>query len=243
MYIAGSDITRSDGISGANQITLGLSGSNFRSVAIDRSRSLLFASSDFSVTKANLDGSDEVSPLVTDNDLITRSEGYFIIQGIAVDRDGYLYVAQAPGVSKVDPNNGAVVAEFLIPGHTEGDDGVSDVRVWNDTLLVLNRDTAPANAALYQLDLALETVIDSYGRTTSPADQKGEFVGPLRFLATLNRKITIAERRPGFSPEDARLVSIEDLSGSGWETYGTYGTGGSGSVSGEYQFYSYSFGS
>lgn len=242
MYLAASsDVTRSDGISGNNQVALGLGGGSFRSVAIDRARGLLFASSDFNVTKANLDGTDEVFPLVTENDLITPSSlSYFIIQGIAVDRDGYLYVAQSPGVSKVDPDTGAVLAQFLIPGHTEGTDGVSDVRIWNDTVLVLNRDTASANAALYQLDLALETVIDSYGRTTTPADQKGEFIGPLRFLATLNRKITIAERS---AAPDARLVSIEGMSGTGWETYGTYGTGGSSSIPGEFTFYSYSFGS
>jgi hypothetical protein len=126
MYIAGSDITRSDGISGANQITLaGLSDGGFRSVAIDRPRDLLYASSDASVTKANLDGSDELFPFVTRDDLITpTSLSYFNIQGIAVDDDGYLYVAQAPGVSKVHPDTGAVMAEFLIPGHIEGTDEI-----------------------------------------------------------------------------------------------------------------------
>jgi hypothetical protein len=84
-------------------------------------------------------------------------------------------------------------------------------------------------------------VIDSYGALTTPAEanEPGEFVFPLRFVATLNRKITIAEGEGnGFG--FARIVSIDDMEGNGWQTYGTAGS--SFGVAGEFQLYEYIYG-
>jgi len=242
MYLAtGVGVIRSDGISGTNSLAFPLGG-GFRSVAVDRQRSSFFSASDTQIAKSNLDGTIVTNPFLTAFDLFTDvSVSWYNIQGLAVDEAGYLYAAQSAGISKIDPITGSVVAQFALPNYVPGNDGISDVQIWNNTVLALNHNATAGQAIIYRLNLELSTIIESYGRTTTPADanQPGEFFGPLRFLATLNRKITVAER----NGLNARLVSLDDLSGSNWQTYGTYGNGGSSGTPGEYLFYTYSFGS
>ena len=47
------------------------------------------------------------------------------------------------------------------------------------------------------------------------------FYGPTRFVAILNRKITLIDEDDSFATY-SKLVSINDMNGTGWETYGRY---------------------
>ena len=233
IYIAaGFDIVRVGNIGDDNPQQI-LSGSfNFNSIAIDRDSGTVYFASRSDISKADLDGANVVSFL--SNEDIYPS---YNIQGLAVDAEGYLLAAQAPGVKKIDPDTKEIVASFDLPGYVDDppEAGVSDVMVRDNEVFVLSFSAPDPGTAVYKLDTSL-SVIDSYGRTETDgsADEPGEFWGPRRFVATLNRKITIADWRELPLPKKARLVSLDDLDGSGWQTYGIYG-----SSVGEFHFDNY----
>ena len=242
VYIAGDEVARTPAIgTAATTLPVPVLGTGFTSIAVDSDREFLYTAGERRIIRSRLDGTNAVSPWVSAGDLFDYAADPFrdyIIQGIAVDEDGYIYVAQAPGVSKVDPNSRNVLAQFSVPGYAEGDDGLSDVMVRPDGVFALNVNSATPSTVIYRLQPTDLTVIDSYGRTTTSsaaADEVGEFYYPLRFLATLNKRITIGES-DGNGFGHARLVSLDDLSGNGWQTYGT---AASGAEVGAFRFYTY----
>jgi hypothetical protein len=50
------------------------------------------------------------------------------------------------------------------------------------------------------------------------------FHGPERFVAILNKKITLIDEFAS-SPDFDRLASFGDMNGAGWQTFGSTGTG------------------
>jgi hypothetical protein len=60
-------------------------------------------------------------------------------------------------------------------------------------------------------------------------DDPGEFFGPRRFVAPVNKKLYIIDH----DMFNRKLAALEDSTGAGWETYGTAGTG-----VGQFKFYS-----
>ncbi len=101
----------------------------------------------------------------------------------------------------------------------------SHLLVKHPYIYVANTNGTDGNRVLQLTkDLA---IIKGYGNFASTAGientAQGMFYGPTRFVAILNRKITmIDEDDDNFGYRD-KLVSMNDMDGNGWETYGKYG--------------------
>ncbi len=101
-------------------------------------------------------------------------------------------------------------------------------------LYIANRNGADG-FKIMKLDTNLN-YISSFGNQSPSTDSiTGNFYGPKRFLAILNKKLTILDEgstneSSGFQGD--RLITITDITGSGWETYGQAGAG-----IGQFEFY------
>ena len=62
-------------------------------------------------------------------------------------------------------------------------------------------------------------------RPTPPGgtDASQKFLGPERFVAILNKPITVIDEDSSVGGD--KLVSFNDMSGAGWKTYGSAGIG------------------
>ena len=205
-------------------------------MAIDRERGRLFVSEMTDVYAMALNGSDERALNLTAS-LAPGPNGYF--QGLAVDPAGNLYIAQSAQISHVDPETSAVLATRSVAPYD-----LSDVMVRPDGVyaLVYSRDqkSAQADVAIVRFNFSLTKITGTYGTGLAPAENTpGSFFGPRRFLAETNREITIADTD---GSTVARIVQIEDLSGTGWREYGQADGGANNGLAGEFEFVGYTWG-
>lgn len=209
---------------------------NVNAIAIDRERSRLFVAEDDEVYARPLSGTGAGASLGLFSSLDPVSNGYF--QGVAVDPFGMIYVAQSARISRVDPVSGEVLATRNVAPRD-----VSDIMVRPDGVYVLvhssNENDGPAAQVVVRFSPNLQTELDTFGTGMDPVEgQAGRFFGAVQFLAPWNDRITIADT-DGSSV--ARIVQIDDISGSGWREYGAYNGDLDGAV-GEFNFVGYLWG-
>ena len=93
---------------------------------------------------------------------------------------------------------------------------------------------------IVRFNFSLTKITGTYGTGVAPAENTpGSFFGPRRFLAETNREITIADTD---GSTVARIVQIEDLSGTGWREYGQADGGANNGLAGEFEFVGYTWG-
>ena len=211
-------------------------GGDVNAIAIDRERSRLFVAEDDEVYARPLSGTGAGASLGLFSSLDPVSNGYF--QGVAVDPFGMIYVAQSARISRVDPVSGEVLATRNVAPRD-----VSDIMVRPDGVYVLvhssNENDGPAAQVVVRFSPNLQTVLDTFGTGVDPvAGQTGRFFGAVQFLTPWNDGITIADT-DGSSV--ARIVQIDDISGSGWREYGAY-NGALDGAAGEFNFVGYLWG-
>lgn len=207
-----------------------------RAIAIDRDRNRLFIAESAEVFARPLSGSGAGQSLGLFSLLDPPTNGYF--QGIAVDPFGMIYVAQSARISRIDPKGGEILATRNVAPRD-----VSDIMVRPDGIYVLvhsrNEEAQPTNDVVVRFTPNLETVLDTFGTGVDPAeDQPGRFFGAIQFLAPWNERITIADT-DGTSV--ARVVQIDDISGSGWKEYGAFNSALDGTA-GQFNFVNYEWG-
>ena len=225
IYIAANDnnetgksgIFKIDGFSDTTPVRI-VTG-NFMALTIDRTNNLLYYSDSTTMYKCDLTGS-----LLYDYNL---SGNY--ITGLAYG-GGFIYILDrsAATLYKFDPaGSGSTVGSYstYLQGFWNVD--VMDVMYKDGKVYVANSEGTIPGYKILELDENLN-LIDHFG--TYPADQnapaQGELYYPSRFIAVLNKKITVIdESNDGPSPTKNRLVSFSDLLGSEWETYGATGSG------------------
>ena len=219
----GHKVMRIDNISNSNYDIIvtdtGAGGGLVLALAIDRINSLIYYATSVALYRCNLDGSGEAG-------LAMDTMG--TIQGMDVDENGILYIAGADGTGNptIFKYDGTVI-DFIsnAPLNTPW-----DTIVKGDSLYVANFGAVdpPTNQKIIQFTLDLTPVTELLG---GGGDY---FYGPHRFVAILNRKIYVVDdgRVDGGTPNIDRIVSIEDINDSAWETYGSTGTG-----TGEFQFF------
>ena len=205
-------------------------------IAIDRERSRLFVAEDDEVYARPLSGSGAGASLGLSSSVDPETHGHF--QGVAVDPFGMLYVAQSARISRVDPVSGEVLATRNVAPRN-----VSDIMVRPHGVFVLvhsrNENDGLATDVVIRFSPNLQTVLGTYGTGVDPAEgEPGSFFGALQFIAPWNDQITIADT-DGSSV--ARIVQIDDISGSGWREYGAYNEELDG-TDGEFNFVDYAWG-
>jgi len=187
------------------------------SVAVDRKNELVYYSTDYSspntINRCDYDG--------TNNGVfVTGSYGFY---GLAIDdENGSIYAVN-------DESDFISIWKFNSSG-TGIDSGGSylsnplDMIVRDSYVYLLNN----GNYEILRLDKSdlSKDPSKKYGTQDDGnlPNNPGEFYGPRRFVAILNKKLTVTDE-VAYDYKD-RLVSLDDaLDGSGWETYGANGSG------------------
>ena len=223
LYVAGlGGIIQMDDISGANPTTLTIAPTYVTSIAMDRVRGLLYYTDGSTLYEKQVAPTPGVETLVDLSAIFPVVSGFYS-KGIAVDSDGFLYmVTTSPShpVVKIDPKNTAKpVATYTGTLTTPW-----DVLVNGNYVYVSDQGNSFSSiqGKIIRLSKNLEFVDEFAGPASDP------FLGPERFVAILNKPITVTDR----NNSGARLVSFSDMTGEGWTTYGSLGTGQD-----QFQFY------
>ncbi len=144
------------------------------------------------------------------------------IQGLDVDENGILYIAGEDGstndrVFRYDPVAQNVTGQYIATSLDPW-----DVIVKTPYLYVANI-TVVSGTSILQLDMNLQFVQGYGDNITGTNTSPGQFYGAHRFIAILNKKLTIVDDDSGSTND--KLVSIDDINGTGWTTLPTSGDG------------------
>ena len=176
------------------------------------------------LNRSALDGTGEI-----ELDVTTGVASIDSIQGMTMDENGIIYIsgttpATDPTVFRYDPVLQSVTASYTMPNAITNNPW--DVIAKDDFVYITNPDGADG-WKIIQLTPNLTTPvgygIDKTEAMYSPDTAPGHFYHPRRFVAVLNKKLTIIDDRYG--EELDKLVSIDDILGTNWETLPATGDG------------------
>ncbi len=189
------------------------SGNAIKAVAVDRINHMVYFAHDSQVFRTDYDGNN------IKNDF--NMTGILSINGLAVDEEGYLYIAHgtagaAPTVSKYNPNsgNGGITATY-----TTGLQYPNDVIVKNEYVYILDYDNSfPYDSSrIVQLNKDLQYVTQL---ADNGSGSTGDFLGPQRFAAILNRRFYICDDDGNdYNQANERILAFDDMLGSNWEFF------------------------
>ncbi len=134
---------------------------------------------------------------------------------MAVDDQGMLYMvlpSTTPYVVKYNPTTQGVVATSTYSFAAPFSGSPLGIMVKGSYVYVGD----VGSAKVVRLNNTNLSLVDSFpGPSTDP------FYGPEAFLAIINRKFTVIDEKSG--PYD-RIASFDDMTGTGWATYGSSST-------------------
>ena len=148
------------------------------------------------------------------------------VYSITADEGGNIYLGGSGG------NSDTVIEKYTMAGGTSqktyssGQPGsVMGMIILDGTLYAsIVYGTSDDRVEAFDADTLLHVPgtfsFGSYKESPLPSEI-GKFVGPHKFLATLNDNLTIMD----YNVTVSRLVSFDDISGSGWITFGSSGIG------------------
>jgi hypothetical protein len=186
-------------------------------LAIDRPANIIYFSNGSSLYKKDLGNAADLGSSLS----ITHTGS---IMGLAADQNGLLYIADYSGsitggsLIKYDPVGGKPITSYT-PG---GDWDPWDVTVQGGFVYTTQKPISGLYR-IVQSDLNLKPIGESTGPAADP------FYGPRRFVAILSKRITFIDEMSGAD----RLVTINNIDGTGFQTYGSTGLGQD-----QFQFYS-----
>jgi hypothetical protein len=191
----------------------GVTGTYIRSIAMDRTHGLLYYTDGSSLWRIQVTptpGSQQLVDLASQNVFVST-------KGIAVDSDGFVYIANnysTPEILKINPN--PITSPSVVASYSGALDYPYDVLVKGDYIYISD----PKGLKIVRLSKGDLKLVDSF----SGPDSDHPFLGPERFVAILNKPITVVDQN-GYPVYGTRLVSFGDMTGAGWTEYGSYGTG------------------
>jgi len=210
---SGQGVVRVDNILGTNPSWFGSSHAGILALTVDRPNDLIYYSNGSGIYRSDLDGNGELT--FTINAGVDQIQ---TIRGMAIDGNN-LFVAGAnnlgqPRVFKYDIGSQLVTAIYSTNLNTPW-----DVLVKDDFLYAANLQGID-DSIIIQLD---KNLIFSYGygiaSVSGVADTvQDHFYGAHRFVAIMNKKITIMDEDPTFGDNLDKLVSIDDITGLSWDT-------------------------
>ena len=189
---------------------------NIDTLAVDRVNNYIYynnANMIYRKSIDNLGGAEDIFDFSNDNSDAN-------ISGITVDEDGLLYIADnsTNSIFKYDPSLPA--GSRIIDSYFGIINNPNDV-LYQDGLIYVANTNGANNFRIVVLDTDLN-LVRNFDTTT-------EFVGPKRFIRTINGPIT-------FINEDAasvdQIIQLEDIFGTNWNVYGETGSG-----EGQFLFY------
>ncbi len=160
---------------------------------------------------------------------------YFQTTGLSVDSDGFLYIVNTDAGNYVHKYDISLPAgSRIVQTYSTNLNVPWDTLVFGDYIIVSNRDGA-AGYKFIVLDKDMNFINNFGSYPAVPANPvDNEFYGPERFVAVLNKKITVVDETvPFVSPSYNQLVSFDDIYGNGWTSFGSTGNG-----IGQFYFYS-----
>ena len=238
MYVASSaSVVRMSDILDVNPpTTVGAStqGLAIKAIAVDRPRGLLY----FTDGTTNL-YSVQITPTVGTALSVSLTTVvpslYCSVLGIAVDSDGFVYLTgtftsisytTVPEIVKIDPTTFS--SPKIAASYTGSLSSPWDVLVNGNYVYV--SDFGAKQIVRFDKNLNRLDSISGYGTDS--------FLGPERFVAILNKPITVIDEAVGSGPGRDRIVSFNDMTGAGWTTYGSTATVGAGPPpAGQFTFY------
>lgn len=217
IYIANYDastdsgIVRVDDILGTNPFFIPTNG-NTKTISIDSENNIIYYNDYATIKSCDMNGN-----LINDN----------IYSGEVLDTftfsDGFLYFIDLGYINKYNVSTDTIViskeiTQFATPW---------DVMVKDDKVYVANNGGTDG-WKIIQLNNDLTSPV-GYGLNKDPgynvADTaQGHFYDPRRFVAILNKKITIIDETSSDGSLD-KLVSIDDITGTNWQTLPESGDG------------------
>ena len=192
-------------------------------IAVDiNNEYLYYAASNSALYRASLSDNTTHEQLTT--------TGITGISGLAVADDGNLYIAgnssMVAYVSTIFIYNPSIqsvtasVTESTITSLATP----WDVLVKQPYIYVANLNGGTDSQVL-QFSMSGLGLIAGYGTAyTTEGVSQGYFYGASRFLAIHNDRITIIDEAPA-SYQLSKIVFMDDINGSSWDTYGSYGSG------------------
>jgi hypothetical protein len=211
IYVStGGSIVQYGDITGYNPVTIASGTGTYRPLALDRARGLLYYTGTDGAGAPTLFRKQVTPTLGTVEDSIplTSVIASPAVAGIAVDSDGFLYLANYPPaiVLKID------LSTFTSPGV---------VKSYSGGMLSSPRDVLINGSYVYVSDYVGKQVVrltkDLQWVDSISGQGSDSFLGPQQFVAILNKPITVIDE-PGSGSGD-RLVSFNDMTGAGWQTY------------------------
>jgi len=223
-----SGFIRIDNITGLNPIYKNRdSVSGINALTVDRKNGHVYYSTGTSIYRSDLDGNFEDILIITAGVASIQT-----IQGMAFAENNLIYIvgttpATTPTVFQYDPILELITANYTMPNAIFSNPW--DVITKDDSIYVSNPEGADGWKIIkLSKDLLFP---EGYGikKTTAlyaPDMAQGHFYVPKRFVAILNKKITIMDdNSDGIEGALDKLVSMDDITGSNWETFPTSGDG------------------
>jgi hypothetical protein len=213
----------------------GVSSTTIQSIAMDRPRGLLYYTDGYTLWRMQVTptlGTEETVDLGMISLGVESSVYMYDVTGIDVDSDGFLYIANTssstPGstILKINPNPAS--SPTLVTTSSFAFNGPWDVMVKGDYVYVSDPNNTTNTGQVVRLSKNLDSAVSFSGPASDP------FLGPKRFVATLNAPITLIDE--SYSNGTDRLVSFKDITGAGWAT--PYGSTGNADTPGYFRFYS-----
>jgi hypothetical protein len=219
IYIANNDVSTSSAIiriDNINDTTPEIAGgvgiSSLVAVKVDRSNGLLYYATASQLYRNNLTNSAQI--------LLTTT-GISLIKGFTVDSTGTLDIAcyfstpASYAVLKYNPTAQSAGIYYSISPGTPWDVLYKSPYIYVANLSgTVDTQIIRLNASDLTSPLGYGTQVDV--SSTNP----GEFYGPRRFVAILNKRITLIDDHNSPYPYD-KLISMNDITGTiDWQTFG-----------------------
>jgi len=226
IYIARSTtpnpLVRIDNINSSTYDIISTSEFGIKAIAIDRKNNLIYyVQTNNEFYRCTTNGDAVTGPLSRTGVATIQTfygiayddiENVLFISGLNVSAQSAIFKYSINSNTIISSNNSSV---FNLPSH---------VLVKHPYLYVANTNGTDGNRVI-QLTKNL-AIVKGYGNFASTAGventARGMFYGPTRFVAILNRRITLVDEDDDNFGRRDKLITMDDIDGNGWDTYGRY---------------------
>ncbi len=204
------DIFRIDSINSTTIVKItSISSYESTAIAVDRINNLVYFSTFSQLHRCELDGNNLKSDFAMG--------GISNIRGLAIDNNGIVYIAHSNTISAYNPGAETILdaASYTGTGYEEA----WDVSVKSSYIYLTVNDNYTSNND-YIVQLTFNSTLKTFNEETRlPSVAIVDFYGPRKFLNHLGSAIIFMDEDSTYD----RIISVDDISGSGRINYGQNG--------------------